>query len=55
MIDSFCFTKVLEVKPGYLQMTFSPRLGVAEISTHYPLLVKMSISIVSSPDYQGLD
>ena len=34
-------------------MTFSPRLGVAEISTpwpfRYPLLVKMSICIASSP------
>ena len=34
-------------------MTFSPRLGMAEISTpwpfRYPLLVKMSISIASFP------
>ena len=41
----------------YLQMTLFPRLGVAEISTpwpfRYPLHVKMSISIASSPAYQG--
>ena len=34
-------------------MTLFPRIGVAEISTpwpfNYPLLVKMSISIASSP------
>ena len=41
------------------EMTFSQRLGVAEISIpwsfRYLLLVKMSISIASSPDYQGLE
>ena len=45
------------ILPGYLQITSSPRLGVAEISTlwpfRYPLLVKMSISIASSPRLSG--
>ena len=45
------------VKPGYLQMTLSPRLGAAEIGTpwpfRYPLRVKMSISIASSPRLSG--
>ena len=39
----------LKVKPGYLQMTLFPRLGVAGISTPWPFRysqpVKMSISI----------
>ena len=49
--------KGLKVKPGYLQMTLFPRLGVAGISTpwpiRYPQPVKMSISIASSPRLSG--
>ena len=49
--------KGLKVKPGYLQMTLFPRLGVAGISTpwpfRYPQPVKMSISIASSPRPSG--
>ena len=52
IIDSYCYTK-----PGYLQMTLFPRLGVAGISTpwpfRYPQPVKMSISIASSPRLSG--
>ena len=47
----------LKGKPGCLQMTLFPRLGVAEISTHwpfrYPQPVKMSICIASSPRLSG--
>ena len=32
-IDLYCYIKVLKVKPVYLQMTLSPKLGVLEIST----------------------
>ena len=58
IIDSYCYTKVWKVKPGYLQMTLFPRLGVAGISTpwrpfRYPQPVKMSISIASSPRLSG--
>ena len=45
------------MKPGYIQMTLFPRLGVAEISNpwpfRYPLLVNISISIASSPRLSG--
>ena len=45
--------KGLKDKPGYLQMTLFPRLGVAGISTPWPFRytqpVKMSISIASFP------
>ena len=44
-------------KPGYLQMTLFPRLGVAEISIpwpfRFPLPIKMSIKIASSPRLSG--
>ena len=43
---------------GKAKMTLFPRLGVAEISTpwpfRYPLPVKMSISIASSPRLSGI-
>ena len=49
--------KGLKGKPGYLQMTLFPRLGVAEISIHWPfrspLPVKMSIKIASFPRLSG--
>ena len=49
--------KLVKVKPGYLQMTLFPRLGVAGISTswsfRYPQPVKMIISIASSPRLSG--
>ena len=57
IIDSYCYAKVWKVKPGYLQMTLFPRLGVAGISTpwpfRYPQPVKMPISIASSPRLSG--
>ena len=57
IIDSYCYTKVCKVKPGYLQMTLFPRLGVAGISNpwpfRYPQPVKVSISIASSPRLSG--
>ena len=33
IIDLYCYTKVLRVKPEYLQMTLSQRLDVVEIVT----------------------
>ena len=46
-----------KVKPGYLQMTLFPRLGVAEVSIPWlfrvPLPVKMFMSIASSPRLSG--
>ena len=49
--------KGLKGKPGNLQMTLFPRLGVAGISTpwpfRYPQPVKMSISIASFPRLSG--
>ena len=57
IIDSYCYTKVWKVKPRYLLMTLSPRLGVAGISTpwpfRYPQPVKMFICIASSPRLSG--
>ena len=49
--------KGLKVKPGYIQMTLFPRIGVAEISIPWPfrfsLPAKMSICIASSPRLSG--
>ena len=57
IIDSYFYTKVWKVKPRYLLMTLSPRLGMAGISTpwpfRYPQPVKMSICIASSPRLSG--
>ena len=51
------YTKVWKVKPGYLQMTLFPRVGMTGISTplpfRYPQPVKMSISIASFPRLSG--
>ena len=55
--DSYSCTKVLKVKPEFLQMTLSQRAGVAEINTHrsfrFPLLVKMPTRKVSFPKVSG--
>ena len=49
--------KGLKLKPGYLQITLFPILGMAGISTpwpfRYPQPVKMSISIASFPRLPG--
>ena len=57
IIDSYCYTKVWKLKPGYLRMTLFSRLDVAGISTpwlfRYPQPVKMSIKIAFSPRLSG--
>ena len=58
LILLYKYIKVLKVKPGYQQMTLSPKLGVVEISTlwHFrlPLLIQMFIKVAASPRLSGI-
>ena len=51
IVDLYCYTKVLRVKPEYPQMTLSQRIGVVEINTLWPFrylqLAKKRAKVVS--------